>query len=304
MWSLLEASRLTLTNMSVPTRLSGEYDSATKRFWLMRFPRLRSLFSQHWGTFKEPIPRRLPPDRTQFFLNHCATLDSITSSIGGNKVTLSFAKNDQHPSRLALRHLDVVGSVAALWFRNFNRSQMTSALESLSIQIRPHEHVGWLPSSSAVEAIFRSPGLLFPALRLYKWDFCCGRCGCVDKFKKKVSLKMFQDHIELCSRVFGSSLEVWRGLLPPIRDLDVKTLGTLLRRCFPKLVSVDLSRALVEQGNEATHYAEALGIECPSLMAVFVQDGDGLIRYDVNGGFGEPAILQRYANSYRLIFGA
>jgi hypothetical protein len=320
LWSVLEASRTVLTDLTLPAYIysAGPLKSTDQAFWSLRFPNLYRLRLRHGGNNDLPPSLQLPHNRIDFFNDHYPTLKFVEFRWYSDLVSLSFMNSDslitdktQFPQ---LRHLAGPIVATSYWIKCYP-IQTTENLKYLAIQLGT-EYIERNPISilQAVLSVFfsGSSSLLsdfgdndhshFPALRMFSCKLFHPSYSDKLIWKKRVSFKVFRHFMEKCSGAFGAILEVWRGPLPPIGGMNCEDLGSLLQRCFPKILSVDLSLPLIGQGSssdEIQSYVEELAVACPSLRAVFVPNSDtgmhyDLIRYDVNGGRGEPAIIGCY----------
>jgi hypothetical protein len=322
LWSVLEASRIILTDLTLPAYIcsSRTFKSADQAFWSFRFPNLSRLRLRCGNNGDLPPSISLTRSKINFFNDHCPTLKFVEFMWNSDLVSLSFVDSGsstmdetQFP-QFALRHFAGSIIITFYWLKCYP-IETTQTLEYLAIQLRM-EHLERNPTlilESVLSAFFSGSFSLFsdfgdddhshfPVLRMFSCKLFHPSYSDELAWKKWVSFEAFRHFMEKCSGAFGAILEVWRGLLPPIKDLDAKKLGSLLQRCFPKILSVDLSLPLIGQGSsgdEIQSYVDELAVACPSLRAIFVPNSapemhDDLIRYDVNGGRGEPAIVGRY----------
>jgi hypothetical protein len=276
---MLAASQSTLTDLALD--MSVEEDVTVRfvptEFWLMRFPRLRSLRVSYWHSldFDEK------PEFESFLIAHVRTLARFGfSHIHYRNNSVAFTLSESGQGELQFRFLEASDEFFDLMI-NTHLERIRHSLRCFSILLQPELETDFESECSTLEEEeFRVISRLSQFLdHLTHGDMpqplLTGLTEICLPFNNHVGHwhglpKAYIRNMERCATVLGSTIELISGALPAVHGLTVDELGSILGR-FKKLKTVHISIAAMGGTMAcARENAIRLGSYCPLLENILV----------------------------------
>lgn len=273
MWDILSSSRTTIHTLSLPFGVDDE--PTCLRLWNMHFPHLRSLTLGIWTVEAEPEVADAN-DFTDFILVHSDTIEELDMDYGEYDDEYALEFDNSSLTRLRANSLPRLRSFRgnASSFRIMAQAGMiclTTTLRCLVVGPGGIEPIYELQSMFDTILSPATGGVGGPVLgglfglkeldlnisqrELWRWDEIVGA-------------------IRQCAECCGPSLEVWRGTIPSVLEMDAEDFG-LLFGAFGRLRVIHLNVGIIPEVNyddedAGATYAHLLALSCRALEAVFL----------------------------------